>query len=544
VETVNLTAGTADDTINVGSTAARVNTNINANAGNDAVNIAVTGADSNVVVNGNGGDDEITLVATGGDTAQDMDSNGAFTVLNGDEGMDTIDIRTTALGSFTRANGGDDNDEINIGNPVGGGLFSLDGIDGTVVVVGGDNGAATRSVRSSLELTPAGALTCDTTFQFGNTAVATGDTLNVLDTAQTTGQRYDITINAVVRDGGPAIVRQEVETINLETGSGNDQVLAILPERGSPPPMNAPPVFLPLGAVITIDTNGSNMGQDFVEIRGTTGNDTILVGPDAPDPNALTPNVWPFEIRDVEFLRVRGRGGADHIGNETSTPSLLEGGEVNDPVGPPSPPMPTTADIEDILVGGTGNDTLVGGSGIDALFGREGNDVLFSDADVGSETDPNNPQDTQDEVEFRDNGDLLNGGPQTPTPTVVGDAAAQFGTNDQVCNVERLLDGGARKDVLTWLRAIIGDVVLDFPNVPFNPQEPLEPLDDSEDLGLDLADVLPPEPALFAAPAGEGEAEGSFDLDSSSNIDDVLDAIARDIAASSLRSSLGENGGK
>jgi hypothetical protein len=90
-------------------------------------------------------------------------------------------------------------------------------------------------------------------------------------------------------------------------------------------------------------------------------------------------------------------------------------------------------------VGGDNADLLVGGNGVDALFGRGGDDWLFSDLDGNG-------------VSFPLPGEVLDGGANITA--VPGDSAAQSGL-DFVSRVETLADGGAVKDVVTWLMARI-----------------------------------------------------------------------------------------
>jgi hypothetical protein len=99
---------------------------------------------------------------------------------------------------------------------------------------------------------------------------------------------------------------------------------------------------------------------------------------------------------------------------------------------------------DDILSGGDDVDVLFGGSGVDALFGRGGNDWLFPDADP-------------DGTEFPEAGELVDGDGQTTIPP--GDSAAQLDA-DIVRDIETLADGGAIKDVLTWLRASFRTVTI------------------------------------------------------------------------------------
>ncbi|MFP6611077.1 MAG: hypothetical protein VB835_02115, partial [Pirellulales bacterium] len=130
VETVNLTAGTGNDDINVSDTLDSASTTVNANSGADDIDVTTTGTAANVVINGDGGNDAIDLVGTGTGAFVHINGGGANDVitqqsnaagsrirLNGDAGTDTINVWTGNATSLTDINGGANTDTVNIGSP-------------------------------------------------------------------------------------------------------------------------------------------------------------------------------------------------------------------------------------------------------------------------------------------------------------------------------------------------------------------------------------------------------------------------------------------
>ena len=194
-----------------------------------------------------------------------------------------------------------------------------------------------------------------------------------------------------------------MENINVTTGSADD----VLTISGT-----IPLGIAAAGQIVRFD--GGLGANDRLEVRGGEGSDLITVGGIGGVPE-------PFEIANVPFVRLQGRGGNDQLVNQSAAIGVLDGGSG-----------------DDVLAGGTGTDALTGGAGRDDLFGRAGDDVLFSDRDFGSD------------AELRAEDELLDGGDEVTTQP--GDVCVQVGL-DLVRNCELLGDGGAQKDVLTLLRA-------------------------------------------------------------------------------------------
>jgi Ca2+-binding RTX toxin-like protein len=123
----------------------------------------------------------------------------------------------------------------------------------------------------------------------------------------------------------------------------------------------------PLSAVVV---------QDTLKIRGSGGNDTIIVGFDFGSDQyvvSINQTVSLVPSTTVGSLAVFGQKGNDVV--------LLNGAGL-----PPMPDItietvPVTAWVSggqgnDRLVGGAGNDTLMGGAGNDTLSGGKGKDLL------------------------------------------------------------------------------------------------------------------------------------------------------------------------
>jgi len=335
--------------------------------------------------------------------------------VNPDDGAgDVFNLQAVSVNTFAYGQGG--NDTFNVGAPVGPG-FSLDAILGALTIDGGVHGAATRNVAAG------GVINTGIPYSAASryvpnppVAVPIGDTLNLLDSAQTVGRTYNVDGSYVSRNAGPLVAYANIELAGLQAGSGDD-LLSI--EMGGLP------------SVVTFDGDG---GADSVRIRGTGADDAIRVDDIAVDPATRAP----FEVAGTEFLHVDGRAGNDVIVNDTgsaalpatSVPSLLEGG-----LG------------QDILVGGYQADVIFGGTDIDALLGRLGSDWLFGDVDSLGTI-------------IADGGDLIYGNEGDGNDPGYWDRAVALVPAgaifiDYVDEVEELYEQGAEKGVWTWLHGVI-----------------------------------------------------------------------------------------
>ncbi len=480
-ETLSLQTGSGDDRLNVTGTADGTSTTINTGGGNDAVNVAGSGADSLLRIDTAAGSDTITLItagdrsitqlftAAGNDTVvvNGRGDNNGIAIVTGD-GIDSVTIGAAAtIGPAATGNqsiiavaGGGGNDTVNVlevfadtivdlsgeggddtfnltaaGSDAAGMLTRLNndpvGGDATtrqLFIDGGGNGtefndpvtdgilvtAGTRLAQiQSVQNVPVG----DTINLDASAAVQALDLRYVITGAgrgvlATTPPAADSAARATV--GNEVFDNLNVENVNIKTGSAND----ILTVSGT----------IPLGIagtaqIVRFDGGLAAPNQidlDRLEIRGGDAADFITVGNIGGVPE-------PFEIANVPFVRLEGRGGDDQLVNQSDAIGVLDGGAGND-----------------VLAGGTAADALTGGPGRDDLFGRGGDDVLFSDLAFGSDM----PQPVSGTDNF--DGELLDGGDQVTTDP--GDVCVQIGL-DLVRNCEVLGDGGAEKDVLTLLRS-------------------------------------------------------------------------------------------
>jgi hypothetical protein len=327
-----------------------------------------------------------------------------ITINSSDTGGDTFNVESTAAGAAYTLNTWDGNDTINVSSDAPTNAGTLDGIAGTLTVNGGDHVAApVNIVWDGGRVTPdslAGCPIADADYvedrPSQSVAQPVGDTLNISDAADTDNNVYRITPSLVVRDGGPRVSYDTIETLNVVAGNGNDHVAIFTP--------TAAPL---LPSLISVT---GNAGTDQLDIAGTASMDRIVAG-DLDDPS---PFVAPIEVASLELLHIYGDAQNDFLVNDSKVPSVVEGG---------------TGD--DVLIGGSATDNLFGGAGIDRLFGNGGDDYLFSDQDLTGSAHYDNP-------------DLLDGG-------VGGNSAAQYGACDRADNITKeLVDAGAHKNVTTW----------------------------------------------------------------------------------------------
>ncbi|WP_231603761.1 dockerin type I domain-containing protein [Neorhodopirellula pilleata] len=502
IEELNIETGQGNDTVTVMDTTASGIVDLDTNDGNDTVNVQTTGLSSLLTVRTeNGSDrigiddtgdrsilqlmsgaqnDEITIRDRGGNSGIDVKA-GAGTdqiivggpapvlfptptglersviLIDAEDDADEFIVNEVFLETVVELLGGGDNDTFTLnasGSDSEGYLRRLnddpnqnpsqDSVARTreLLIDGGGNAPATREFSEGLSIDASNRVSEDTV---GGQEIGDRILVNAANATDSLDLRYAIdglgfgvlaTTNPVAltmpatQDGRATIGNEVVDSIAVElfeirTGSGND-ILTITSQ-------------IPYGIqqsrqAIRFDSDG---GSDRLEILGTDADDSITVGPIGDADHE------PIEIANVENMRVDGRAGNDEIFNSTSAIAVLDGHEG-----------------DDILRGGSSSDLLTGGPGIDLIFGEDGNDVLFSDRNFNSDQD------------FENNGDVLDGGNQA-AGVRPGDICVQLGA-DFVRNCEVLGDGGAQKDVLTWLRARI----VDGNDVSFVGRDPqLEPFD-------------------------------------------------------------------
>ncbi len=489
VETVEIETGQANDTLSVLSTVDDNQVTIDTNAGNDAVTIETTGDDSILRLNTEQGQDTVKIQTTGDrsvvlvDTADgedavsivdrgaasgievetgadaDMITLGGPTALtpvqtdttavvnvDGGSGADEFIVNEVFFETVVELGGGADNDTFNLNadgaDAVGFlGRINDDPINAAgqdeqartreLLIDGGGNAADTRDFTEGVLIDAA-----KQAFDTQVTGQDVGDVINVnaASSVVSLDLRYVITgagtgvlatttpaADQASREttGNEVVDSVSVETIQINTGTAEDTLtISSLIAYGI------------AGSDQAIRWNGGGVANDGVidrlEIVGTDNDDRITVGYRSGDAT-----LEPIETDNVEFVRIDGLAGDDQISVRHDAKSVINGGEGADD-----------------LLGGVAEDALAGGPDVDRLFGRGGNDVLFSDRNFG--TDEN----------FDEDGEFLDGGDQSNLNP--GDICVQRGV-DEVRSCEVLVDGGAVKDVLTWLRAVIvADVTISF----------------------------------------------------------------------------------
>jgi len=278
-----------------------------------------------------------------------------------------------------------------------------------------------------------------------------GDSLNLFDTNQVADRIYSLNSAQVARDDGLVLTFTEIQQFELNAGSGDDLLNVQMP-----------------GLPSVVQFNGG-LGSDQLDIIGSAGVDRISV-------DAITdlPVHRPFEIAFVEKLRVRGGDGDDVVVNRVGIPTLLEG-----------------QNGADILVGSGATDVIFGGAGVDTLIGGAGDDFLFPDHEYDG---------TLQGIVTVADGDVSAGGTGNDGAAPLNSPAATLATLDSVCSIETLFDGGAKKDVITWLQARLLFGQAAFQNDLMGPA--LAALNDA-DFILDPPAVAVAEPELVVNPSFE-----------------------------------------
>ncbi|MCA9136717.1 MAG: hypothetical protein KDB00_08160 [Planctomycetales bacterium] len=416
--------GDDGDTVNIDSTGDASATVFTTGAAVDTVSISSIGDRAGLLAATDAGDDVVNLLV---EPVAPVRSGPAVINVSAGDGQDVVNIDEVFLNTTVDVSGDADDDAFHLnaaGADTAGYLerinndpLGADAVASTrqLFVDGGANAAGANNVIQGL------AVAGNNVTEGSVGGIATGDRVTVNAAAATNplDLRYVITAAAQgvlatttpVPSGTPRnTVGNEVfeslgiESVDIEAGSSDD--------------------ILTINSNVPIDINSTNQlidfdggaGQDKFEAIGGDDADFISIGNSGG-------TLEPIELNDVEFVRVDGNGGDDQISTQTPTVGTLNGGSGSD-----------------TIAGGNLEDLLTGGPGVDFLFGGQGNDVLISDQDFGSPD------------VFIVGQEILNGGSQ---PNLMpGDVCVQFGA-DKVIDCEVLGDGGADKDVLTWLRAIL-----------------------------------------------------------------------------------------
>ncbi len=410
-----LTTQDADDIITVGNIGNGGNLVVSAGAGNDSLEMgfdsdgAIIDSGSFLQVNAGPGDDTIELVLTG--------DRGRIR-LSGEDGADQIFVRSSTETSLTVVEGGAGNDVIDLGTNV-----PTRQLLGDVCVDGGGQDPLGREIVRTGQVVPGIPYTPESRFVYeGPVAIDVGDTLNISNQLMSEGHDYVIDANSVTRDSDLIAEYQAIETINLRSGTGNDQLTVEYPTSAD---------------VIAFDAGGQTE-VDRLIVRGDDSSNQIRVDTLQADGSVRSP----LEIEGVELIQVHGGSSLatdnDTMINDTGVPALLlgEGGD-------------------DVHVGGTGTDVAIGGPGIDAMFGNTGDDFLVPDVSLLS-VDFESSVSTQIEINPV-GGDLIFGNLGDGNDLGAFDEAVALvppgSQADFVDEVELLIEEGAVKGVWSWLLA-------------------------------------------------------------------------------------------
>ncbi|MDM4018092.1 dockerin type I domain-containing protein [Roseiconus lacunae] len=262
-ELLDISTSMFADTVTINDTADATFTRLDSVDGDDAVDVITSGSGSIVTVETGSGSDLLTVLSTGDDgivklsSGQDDDdveivASGQTSGIGVDagSGIDLIDVRDTGTASFLEVRlgsgddianvqgtgadsrsdffGDDDDDTFNLTdnadgtrlNPRGTQTGTLDGLRGQICVFGvADTAADSVTVDVQAHRTDADVANVSETVELG-------DELNVIDNSSLSDQIYDITAAEIQRTGINAvtITYGDVESVKLESGSGNDTV--------------------------------------------------------------------------------------------------------------------------------------------------------------------------------------------------------------------------------------------------------------------------------------------------------------------------------
>ncbi|TWT82310.1 Dockerin type I repeat protein [Planctomycetes bacterium CA13] len=449
--------------------------------------------------------DQITIGnATPSPSPAGLSGQTAVIVVASGAGSDTYEINEVFLETIVDLRGETGNDTFNLhaaGSDSTGNLQRLndDPINVTgqdtvaktreLLIDGGDNTAETQTVTEGVVISSTG-LASEPTIE----DVVVGDTINVDASAAATTLDLRFVVTGSARGvlatplpasegdpprsetGNEVFDSMSVENVNIVSGDAAD-VLTIS--------STVPFGIAETGQIIRY-TGGP--ADDRLEVLGGDEADRITIG-QVNDP------VEPIEISNVEYIRVDGGAGDDQIANDTMAISVLDGGPGGDS-----------------MLGGTRQDVLTGGEDVDFIFGRDGNDILLSDQDFGSDT------------LLPVGGEILDGGDQDNLDP--GDVCIQIGL-DKVRNCELLGDGGAEKDVLTWLRGILvplDSISFEADDPRFDPFDPVAASPTPLLATTEISSVSPAVSSPTPDPETDAEGENIFDVNRDGDIT-ALDAL-------------------
>ncbi|MCM2371003.1 tail fiber protein [Aporhodopirellula aestuarii] len=406
VETLDITTGNGDDSINVSDSAIDSQTTLRTGGGDDNVFVATTGDDSILRVATQGGSDSVNIQSTGAfsvllvDTGNQDDS----VSISGRGASSGIDVRTQAgndvinLGdSVTPAtvdtglpatifiDGGANNDTFSINEVFAASVVELNGNGGNdsflltadgsnangtlgrlndaanarqLLIDGGGNGNEIRTFHEGIVVSAAGEKNEP---QVRNQQ--TGDTVVVDASSATTALDLQYLIvgpgEGILSTGTNEVFDSlGVETLRIHSGSGNDSLT-----------IESNIAFGIESSRQAIAFDAGDGENDHLTVVGTDQADRITIGAITGDST-----LEPIEVDNVETVTVDGNDGNDQLSNRLPTLANLNGG-----------------DGDDIILGGFAVDVLNAGSGENLLFGRLNGEIV--------------PQRGEGEIVFDVNGD-------------------------------------------------------------------------------------------------------------------------------------------
>ena len=120
-----------------------------------------------------------------------------------------------------------------------------------------------------------------------------------------------------------------------------------------------------------------DMEDGTLNVRGTKGDDAIVVSLDAADATKLNVSLngvsHSFNVSEVLHVTMNGKKGHDSMAMDEAAGMILIGAHM---VGGDGNDVLTGASGDDRLMGGKGDDVLTGNAGADRLKGDKGEDVL------------------------------------------------------------------------------------------------------------------------------------------------------------------------
>jgi Ca2+-binding RTX toxin-like protein len=411
--TVNASAGTGPDIIDLQGLDPAFNANATINAGSDGNHITVeatTGTTNFWSVNGGSGNDTITIDF--GSLAAPVNVQGGggqdSLLINGTSGDDTIAISASAvtrgIEAVTYASIGD---------------LTVDAKDGADVVTVNGTGPATTVLggagddRFFVNATgPAGvtlngqADSDDYTVNFGalNGVVIVADTpfANIFDRLFVTGTSGPDVLRigpaVVTRNGIETVNYSGIEELNVDAGDGNDDITV----DGTSVPTkvlggSGDDSFAVNGVMVAPLTLDGGAGNDSLLFNGTSGDDVIIL-----TDNSISGLGSGVTYTSIENLVIDAGAGNDLVDGSALTISVtIYGGTGNDIlIGGSNDDKLYGQDGDDDLIGNLGNDYLDGGDGSDGLVGDKGTIVrevvtgpasLLSTPDGKVEASINNP---------------------------------------------------------------------------------------------------------------------------------------------------------